>query len=44
MDPIQIKSGAAGRLIVLLPYSSERVAKIKTVVGLPVRCTQTGRR
>ncbi len=32
-DPIQIKPGDAGRLIVLLPYSSERVAKIKTVAG-----------
>ncbi len=32
-NPIQIKPGGAGRLIVLLPYSSERVAKIKTVIG-----------
>ncbi len=30
--PIQIKPGDAGRLIVLFPYSPERVAKIKTVV------------
>ncbi len=30
-DPIQIKPGEAGRLIVHLPYSRERVAKIKTV-------------
>lgn len=32
-SPIQIKPGAAGRLIVLVPYSTERVAKIKTVAG-----------
>jgi integron integrase len=32
-SPIQIKPGGAGRLMVLLPYSSEHVAKIKTVVG-----------
>lgn len=32
-DPIQIKPGEAGRLIVLVPYSPERVAKIKTVTG-----------
>lgn len=32
-NPIQIKPGGAGRLIVLFPYSSERVAKIKTVIG-----------
>ena len=32
-NPIQIKPGEAGRLIVLLPYTPERVAKIKTVVG-----------
>jgi len=31
--PIQIRPGEAGRLIVLLPYTPERVAKIKTVVG-----------
>jgi hypothetical protein len=30
---IQIKPGEAGRLIVLLPYTPERVAKIKTVAG-----------
>jgi len=30
---IQIKPGEPGRLIVLLPYTPERVAKIKTVVG-----------
>lgn len=32
-NPIQIKPGAAGRLIVLLPYSCERVAKMKTISG-----------
>ncbi len=32
-EPIQIKPGEAGRLIVLLPYTPERVAKIKTVAG-----------
>jgi len=31
--PIQVKPGSAGRLIVLLPYSSERMAKIKTIAG-----------
>jgi integron integrase len=31
--PIQIKRGDAGRLVVLVPYSTERVAKIKTVAG-----------
>jgi hypothetical protein len=31
--PIEIKPGEAGRLIMLFPYSSERVAKIKTVTG-----------
>jgi integron integrase len=31
--PIRIRPGEAGRLIVLLPYTPERVAKIKTVVG-----------
>ncbi|WP_447861609.1 integron integrase [Nitrospira calida] len=31
--PIQIKRGHAGRLIVLVPYPPERVAKIKTVAG-----------
>ncbi len=30
---IQIKPGAAGRLVVLLPYSAERLAKIKTIRG-----------
>jgi hypothetical protein len=32
-NPIQIRPGEAGRLVVLLPYTPERVAKIKTVVG-----------
>ena len=32
-DSIQIRPGEAGRLIVLVPYTPERVAKIKTVVG-----------
>ena len=32
-SPIQIKPGAAGRLIVFFPYSAECVAKIKTVAG-----------
>ena len=31
--PIQIRTGDAGRLIVLLPYTPERVSKIKTVDG-----------
>ena len=31
--PIQIRPGEAGRLIVLFPYSPERVAQIKTVGG-----------
>jgi len=31
--PIQIRQGEAGRLIVVLPYSPERVAKIKTMAG-----------
>jgi hypothetical protein len=31
--PIQIRQGETGRLIVLVPYTPERVAKIKTVVG-----------
>ena len=31
--PIQIKPGEAGRLIVVLPYTPARVAKIKTVAG-----------
>ena len=33
MDPIEIKTGSAGRLIVVLPYTPERLAKIKTVPG-----------
>ena len=33
MGPIQIRPGEPGRLVVLLPYSPERVAKIKTVAG-----------
>lgn len=32
-NQIQIKPGKAGRLVVLLPYSAERVAKIKTILG-----------
>ncbi len=32
-EPIQIKPAKAGRLIVLLPYTPERVDKIKTVAG-----------
>jgi hypothetical protein len=32
-DPIRIKPGEAGTLIVQLPYSPDHVAKIKTVVG-----------
>jgi hypothetical protein len=31
--PIHIRPGEEGRLIVLLPYSPERVAKIKLVAG-----------
>lgn len=30
---IQVRPGEAGRIIVLIPYSPERVAKIKTVPG-----------
>lgn len=30
---IQVRPGEAGRLIVLLPYTPERVSKIKTIVG-----------
>jgi hypothetical protein len=30
---IQIRQGDAGRLIVVAPYTAERVAKIKTVAG-----------
>ncbi len=33
MEPIRIRPGEAGRLIVILPYSPERVAKIKTMPG-----------
>ena len=33
MLPIQIKPGEDGRLIVVLPYSPERLAKIRTVAG-----------
>jgi hypothetical protein len=32
-DPIQIRPGEAGRLIVLVSYTPERVAKIKTIPG-----------
>lgn len=32
-EPIQIRPGEAGRLIVQLPYSPDHVAKIKTVAG-----------
>ncbi|BFU95772.1 MAG: integron integrase [Nitrospira sp.] len=32
-DAIQIKPAGAGRLIVRVPYSTERLAKIKTVAG-----------
>jgi len=39
--PIQIRPGEAGRLIVLVPYSPERVAKIKTC--LPPRSAGRGR-
>ena len=31
--PIRVEPGEAGRLIVRLPYTPERVAKIKTVDG-----------
>lgn len=33
MDPIIVRPGEPGRLTVFLPYSPERVAKIKTVPG-----------
>jgi len=33
MEPIRIRPGEPGRLIVLFPYSPERVEKIKTVPG-----------
>jgi hypothetical protein len=32
-DPIRMRAGEDGRLIVHVPYSSDHVAKIKTVVG-----------
>lgn len=32
-DPIRVRPGEAGRLIVQLPYSPDHVAKIKTVAG-----------
>lgn len=32
-DPIRIRPGQAGRLIVQLPYSLDHVAKIKSVAG-----------
>lgn len=32
-DPIRIKAGEAGTLIVQLPYSPDHVAKVKTVAG-----------
>ncbi len=32
-EPIQIRPGKGGRLVVLFPYTPERVAKIKTVAG-----------
>lgn len=32
-DPIRIRLGEAGRLIVQFPYSPDYVAKIKTVAG-----------
>lgn len=32
-DPIRIKPGEAGTLIVQLPYSPDHVAKIKSVAG-----------
>ncbi len=37
--PIQIRAGEAGWLIVLLPFTRERVAKVKTVAGL--ECQRT---
>jgi integron integrase len=33
MEPIRIRPGEPGRLAVILPYSPERVEKIKTVAG-----------
>lgn len=33
MEPIRIMPGRGGRIIVFLPYSTARVAKIKTVPG-----------
>jgi hypothetical protein len=41
MGPIQIRPGDAGRLIVLVPYDPDRVAKIKTC--LPPRAAGRGR-
>jgi hypothetical protein len=32
-EPIRIRSGKTGRLIVLLPYTAERVEKIRIVAG-----------
>ena len=32
-DPIRIKPGGEGRLIVVVPYDPKRVAKIKTFAG-----------
>jgi integron integrase len=32
-SPIIVRPGEAGRLIILLPYSAERLAKIKTIPG-----------
>ena len=32
-DPIQIKPGGAGRLMVFMPYSTDLIAKIKTIAG-----------
>jgi hypothetical protein len=38
LGPILIKRGEAGRLLVQVPYTRERVAKIKTILGR--RCHQ----
>lgn len=40
MDPIIVRPGESGRLTVLLPYSPERVAKIKTVPGRAWRASE----
>lgn len=32
-NPVVVRRGETGRLVVLLPYSPERLAKIKTVPG-----------